>query len=49
MNLAGSSGSTRLYLASQSDKVPFYEKLGFTAFGDEFEEAGIPHRAMKTY
>ena len=49
MNLARSSGRTRLYLTSQSDKVPFYEKLGFTAFGEEFEEAGIPHRAMKTY
>ncbi len=49
MNLARTSGRTRLYLTSQSDKVPFYEKLGFTAFGDEFEEAGIPHRAMKTY
>jgi len=49
MNLSRSSGRTRLYLTSQSDKVPFYEKLGFTAFGDEFEEAGIPHRAMKTY
>jgi predicted GNAT family N-acyltransferase len=49
MNLARSSARTRFYLTSQSDKVPFYEKLGFTAFGDEFKEAGIPHRAMKTY
>ncbi len=49
MNLARTSGRTRLYLTSQSDKVPFYEKLGFVAFGDEFKEAGIPHRAMKTY
>ena len=49
MDLARASGQTRLYLTSQSDKVPLYEKLGFTAFGDEFEEAGIPHRAMKTY
>lgn len=49
MDLARSAGKTRLYLTSQSDKVPFYEKLGFIPFGDEFEEAGIPHRAMKTY
>lgn len=25
----------------------FYEKLGFVAFGEEYEEAGIPHINMK--
>ncbi|MBL0375257.1 GNAT family N-acetyltransferase [Rhizobium sp. KVB221] len=39
----------RFYLTSQSDKVGFYEKLGFTAFGEEFMDAGIPHLAMKNY
>ena len=27
--------------------VAFYEKLGFTQDGEEFEEAGLPHQPMK--
>ena len=27
--------------------MPFYERLGFEPFGDEFDEAGIPHRMMR--
>ncbi len=42
-------GVDRFYLAAQTDKLGFYEKLGFTAFGDEFMDAGIPHRSMRTY
>ena len=34
------------YMHSQLDAVPFYEKLGWSASGDIFYEAGIPHRAM---
>jgi predicted GNAT family N-acyltransferase len=49
MEIARERGETRFYLTSQSDKVALYEKLGFVAFGDEFEEGGLPHRAMKTY
>ena len=49
MEIARERGESRFYLTSQSDKVALYEKLGFTAFGDEFEEGGLPHRAMKTY
>lgn len=49
MELAQSRGETRLYLTSQLDKVPLYEKLGFVAHGEIFEEGGMPHRAMKTY
>jgi predicted GNAT family N-acyltransferase len=26
-----------------------YEKLGFTAFGPEFQDGGMPHRAMRNY
>nr|WP_255538814.1 GNAT family N-acetyltransferase [Polynucleobacter sp. Latsch14-2] len=26
--------------------IPFYEKLGFQAYGDIYDEAGIPHRNM---
>jgi predicted GNAT family N-acyltransferase len=34
-------------LHSQSSVVPFYEKLGFVVEGDEYLEAGIPHRTMR--
>ena len=33
-------------LASQSYALPFYEKLGFSAYGPEYLDAGIPHRDM---
>jgi predicted GNAT family N-acyltransferase len=49
MEFARRQGEQRLYLTSQSDKVGLYEKLGFKPFGEQFEEAGIPHLAMKTY
>ena len=45
-------GIETLYLLTNSRCAPaihLYEKLGFVAFGDEFEEGGMPHRAMKTY
>lgn len=34
-------------LGSQSHALGFYERLGFTAFGDEYLDAGIPHRDMQ--
>ena len=49
MEIAKARGERRFNLTSQSDKVALYEKLGFVAFGDEFEEGGLPHRKMKTY
>ena len=36
----------KLYLGSQVSAIPFYEKLGFVAEGDQFLDAGIPHRNM---
>jgi predicted GNAT family N-acyltransferase len=49
MDLARARGETRFYLAAQIDKLGFYERFGFAAFGQEFPDAGMPHRAMKTY
>jgi predicted GNAT family N-acyltransferase len=49
MAFASSRGETRFYLTAQTDKLALYEKLGFTAYGDEFEDGGMPHLAMKTY
>ncbi|KQV81539.1 GNAT family N-acetyltransferase [Rhizobium sp. Root1220] len=39
----------RFYLTAQSDKVALYERFGFTAYGEEFPDGGMPHRAMKNY
>jgi len=49
MELARAGGHDRFYLTAQSTKLGFYEKFGFTAFGGEFDDGGMPHRAMKTY
>jgi predicted GNAT family N-acyltransferase len=49
MTLAANRGETRFYLTAQMDKIALYEKLGFVAYGPEFEEGGMPHRTMKTY
>lgn len=35
------------YLGSQSHATGFYERLGFTVEGEEFLDAGIPHRHMR--
>ena len=40
-------GATSLLLHAQTQAAPFYEKLGFAAFGDVFQEAEIPHVFMK--
>lgn len=40
-------GVTRAVLGAQITAIGFYEKLGFTAYGPEFDDAGIAHRMMK--
>ncbi len=42
-------GQDRFFLTSQSDKIAMYEKFGFVAFGPEFQDGGMPHRAMRNY
>jgi ElaA protein len=37
----------RLFLGSQTHAIPFYERLGFTAYGAEYMDAGIPHFDME--
>ncbi len=37
---------TPLLLHAQVSSIPFYESLGFSAQGTEFDEAGIAHRKM---
>ena len=40
-------GITRLQLGAQNHASPFYEKLGFTAYGPEYMDGGIPHHDMQ--
>jgi predicted GNAT family N-acyltransferase len=49
MDYAAGRGETRFYLTAQTDKLALYEKLGFVAYGEEFQDGGMPHLAMKTY
>ena len=39
-------GFRELALAAQVQAMSFYEKAGFVAEGEVFDEAGIPHRNM---
>lgn len=49
MDHARDRGETRFYLTAQVDKLTLYEKLGYVAFGEVFQDGGMPHLAMKTY
>ena len=44
--LARERGHDELHLNAQTQAVPFYERIGFRAQGEEFLDAGIPHRYM---
>ncbi len=44
---AEAHGMRELVLDAQTEVIPFYEKLGFTAEGPEFLDAGILHRKMR--
>jgi predicted GNAT family N-acyltransferase len=46
LQLAASRQLEQLYLHAQVEALPFYEKQGFSAHGEVFYEADIPHRAM---
>ncbi|MEM7470715.1 MAG: GNAT family N-acetyltransferase [Pseudomonadota bacterium] len=45
-DLAKNHSVARAVLGSQTHAIGFYEKLGFTAHGPEYDDAGIPHRDM---
>lgn len=46
-NAARRMGATRAILGSQTHAIGFYEILGYNAYGDIFDDAGIPHRMME--
>lgn len=41
------SSSSFIYLHAQVQAIPFYEKLGFETYGEEFTEAEIRHKSMR--
>lgn len=41
-------GLEEVYLHAQTSALDFYARHGFVAEGDEFDEAGIAHRAMRS-
>ena len=44
--VARDQGLSRIKLSAQVPVIPFYERIGYRCFGDEFVEAGIQHRWM---
>jgi predicted GNAT family N-acyltransferase len=44
---AAQRGAHRAVLHAQVQAIGFYARAEFIAVGDEFEEAGIPHRRME--
>jgi len=46
-SLAVAAGFQSVWCHAQRSAVPFYLRLGYAAQGDEFLEAGIPHRLMR--
>jgi len=45
--LARELGHVRVLLNAQTHALAFYARHGFVAFGPEYDDAGIPHRAME--
>jgi len=46
VRIARERGLSRLVLHAQCHAQPFYQRLGFVAEGEIFDEAGIAHRRM---
>ncbi|KUM97949.1 acetyltransferase [Streptomyces cellostaticus] len=44
---ARARGLAAVDLHAQTHALAFYERLGYEAYGPEFPDAGIPHRAMR--
>ncbi|GHI90176.1 GNAT family N-acetyltransferase [Streptomyces xanthophaeus] len=40
-------GLAAVDLGAQTHALGFYERLGYVAYGPEFQDAGIPHRSMR--
>jgi predicted GNAT family N-acyltransferase len=49
INAINEAGEAKIFLEAQVDKIAFYEKFGFQAYGDEFLDGGIPHNKMRNF
>ena len=47
INEAQQMGYTDSELDSQTYAIPFYQRLGYAAEGEEFLDGGIPHCKMR--
>ncbi len=47
--LASELGHERVIVSAQTHALAFYERHGFVAYGTEYDDAGIPHRAMERH
>lgn len=47
MAIAATRGDAQVRLHAQRSAIGFYAKEGFVAEGEEYMEAGIPHRTMR--
>ena len=46
-NIARDNGCRTMIMHARKTATGFYEKQGYSVYGDEFEEVTIPHVAMK--
>jgi predicted GNAT family N-acyltransferase len=46
IDFARREGCSEVRLHAQTHALAFYARFGFVASGEEFDEAGIPHRVM---
>ncbi len=46
LDIARQKKLQKVFLHAQLTAVPFYEKFGFECKGNEFMDAGIPHKTM---
>ena len=49
VQLIQESGMPQIGLEAQIDRIAFYERFGFHAYGEDYLDAGIVHRRMKNY
>ena len=46
LDIARTSNYPVAFLNAQVSALPFYQRMGFEPVGEQFDEAGIPHRRM---
>ncbi len=46
-NEARKAGFSRVFLHARKTAIGFYERLGYSVMGEEFEEVSVPHFMMK--